>query len=232
MEAEWSEDEDVWLTQAEIVSCIDSELVPFPFEYGTMSGNFPSSEYYAGLDLGQKQDASVVVVFERVGQLLRVVHVHRFPLGTEYASVIGYVKSLQDRWLYVRSVAVDYTGVGQGIVEDMVKSGIQGVDAVNFTVQSKEDMATMMRERMREGTVKIPYVPARRVSDVDLTAELNVERWELLKTGHVGFSHPQGTHDDVFWACALGISTAIKTPLPGKGVGFLVPEKRRGWSVG
>lgn len=113
----------------------------------------------------------------------------------------------------------------------MVKAGIQGVDAVNFSVQSKEDMATMMRERMREGLVKIPYVPARKLGDIDLTAELNVERYELLKTGHVGFSHPQGTHDDVFWACALGISTAIKTPLAGIGAAFVKSEDKPRWRV-
>ena len=32
----------------------------------------------------------------------------------------------------------------------------------------------------------------------------NVERYDLRKDGNVGFSHPWGTHDDVFWSIALG----------------------------
>lgn len=39
----------------------------------------------------------------------------------------------------------------------------------------------------------IPYDP-------DLFAELNVEQYELRKTGKILFSHLQGTHDDRFWA--------------------------------
>jgi phage FluMu gp28-like protein len=212
MEAEWAEDEDVWLTQSLIVSCIDSELVPYEFEAQPAYG-----EFFVGVDLGQKQDYSVVVVMEKQGHLLRVIHVHRFPLRTEYASVIGYVKSLQDRWRVIRSVYVDYTGVGVGIVEDMVKSGIQGVTGITFTVNSKEDMANILRERMRQGEVKISYVPVRKSGDIDLTVELNVERYMLMKTGHVGFSHPEGTHDDVFWALALSCYGAVQAPMPGRG---------------
>jgi phage FluMu gp28-like protein len=212
MEAEWAEDEDVWLAQSLIVSCIDSSLLPYDF-----LDQPPFSEFYIGVDFGKERDYSIVVVVEKQGDVLRVVHVHRFPLHTEYASVIGYVKSLQDRWNSTRSVYADVTGVGDYIVEDMVRSGIQGVTGVTFTVQSKEEMANILREKMRAGEVKIPYVPARKLGDIDLTAELNVEKYELMKTGHLGFSHPEGTHDDVFWSTALAVLGSVKTPLPGRG---------------
>jgi len=39
-----------------------------------------------------------------------------------------------------------------------------------------------------------------------------VERFELGKTGDVVFSHPQGTHDDVFWATALAVYATAKSP--------------------
>jgi hypothetical protein len=73
-----------------------------------------------------------------LNNILKLVHVHRFPLNTEYASVIGYVKSLQDRWKTVRAVYADITGVGNYIVEDMAHSGIQNVQGITFTVQTKE----------------------------------------------------------------------------------------------
>lgn len=74
--------------------------------------------------------------------------------------------------------------------------------------------ANLLRERMRQKEVKIPYVPTRELGDVDLTAELNVEKYELMKSGHVGFSHRQGTHDDIFWALALGVYAAVQAPRP------------------
>jgi phage FluMu gp28-like protein len=217
---EFVEDVDAWLTQSLIVSCVDSAMVPFDF------GHLPLGEFYVGVDFGKEQDFSVVVVVDKQGNLLRVVHVHRFPLHTEYASVIGYVKSLQDRWKLVRAVFCDVTGVGNYIVEDMVRSGIKGVSGISFTVLSKEDMANILRERMRNGEVKIPYEPARRIRDVDLTAELNVERFELMKTGHLRFSHPDGSHDDVFWACALAVyGGVVGGPTASSGVGIMFPHK-------
>jgi tRNA A37 threonylcarbamoyladenosine dehydratase len=118
-------------------------------------------------------------------------------------------------------VYADITGVGSYIVEDMFRSGIQNVTGVTFTVQSKEEMATIMRERMRTGEVKIPYIPASRLEDVDMTAELNIEKYELMKTGHLRFSHPEGGHDYVFWSTALAVYAAVKAPLPGVGAVML-----------
>jgi len=214
-EAEFVEDVDAWLTQSLIVSCIDSNLQPYDFQ------DEPKGEFYVGVDFGKEQDYSVVLVAQKVEGSLRIVHIHRFPLKTEYASVIGYVKSLQDRWHEVRAVYADVTGVGNYIVEDMVRSGIQSVTGVTFTVQSKEEMATIMREKMRSGEVRIPYVPANRLEDVDMTAELNIEKYELMKTGHLRFSHPEGGHDDVFWSTALAVFAAVQSPLPGKGAVML-----------
>ena len=213
--AEFVEDIDAWLTQSLIVSCIDSQLQLYDFQ------DQPKGEFYVGVDFGKEQDFSVVLVVEKAGQVLRVVHVHRFPLKTEYASVIGYVKSLLDRWREIRAVYADITGVGNYIVEDMFRSGIQNVTGVTFTVQSKEEMATIMREKMRTTEVKIPYVPANRLEDVDMTAELNIEKYELMKTGHLRFSHPEGVHDDVFWSTALAIYASVQSPLPGRGAVML-----------
>jgi phage FluMu gp28-like protein len=48
--------------------------------------------------------------------------------------------------------------------------------------------------------------------DPDLFHELNVERFELGKTGKILFNHPEGTHDDRFWAVALAVYTLEQTP--------------------
>jgi hypothetical protein len=39
----------------------------------------------------------------------------------------------------------------------------------------------------------------------EICTELNVERYDLRKDGNIGFSHPYGTHDDVFWSLALAV---------------------------
>jgi len=54
-----------------------------------------------------------------------------------------------------------------------------------------------------------------------LCSELNVERFELMKTGHIKFSHPEGSHDDVFWSFCLAVYAAVQAPLPGRGAVIL-----------
>ena len=103
----------------------------------------------------------------------------------------------------------------------MFRSGIQNVNGITFTVQSKEEMATIMREKMRNGEVKLFYIPANKREDVDLAAELNIEKYELMKTGHLRFSHPEGGHDDVFWSMALAVYAVVKAPLLGAGAVML-----------
>jgi len=53
----------------------------------------------------------------------------------------------------------------------------------------------------------IPYDP-------DLFAELNVELFELSKSGKILFNHPEGTHDDRFWSLALSVYAAEMVPPP------------------
>jgi hypothetical protein len=130
------------------------------------------------------------------------------------------LKVLNER-LGIRANYVDTTGVGNAVVEEMLCSSIPNVTGITFTVQSKEEMATILREKMRTGEVKIPYVPANRLEDVDMTAELNIEKYELMKTGHLRFSHPEGGHDDVFWSMALAVYACVRSPLPGKGAVML-----------
>ncbi len=213
--SEFVEDVDAWLTQSLIINCIDSKLEPYDFQ------TMPSGDFHVGVDFGKEQDFSVVVVVEKLGAMTRIVHVHRFPLKTPYGSVIGYIKSLQDRWKSMNSVYADITGVGGYIVEDMVRGGIHGVNGITFNIQSKEEMATILREKMRTQEIKIPYVPSKRIADLELTSELNIEKYELLKTGHLRFSHPEGSHDDVFWSLALAVYASVQAPLPGRGARFM-----------
>ena len=117
--------------------------------------------------------------------------------------------------------------MGDYIVEDMQRGGIRNVEGISFTDQSKETMATALKEQMRKvvctncswtgyvdtqeggwratcpdcssGLRPILHIPY----DAELFHELNTERYELAKTGRILFNHPEGTHDDRFWALAL-----------------------------
>jgi phage FluMu gp28-like protein len=195
MQAEWAENENAWLTQALITQCIDHTL-----EYTQFAAEL-DGDFYGGLDLGKHQDPSVFAVLKSERQQLRLVHLHRFPLETPYASVIGYVKTLSDRWQTIHKTLVDQTGVGEYITEDMTNTGLDNTEGVTFTAESKQEMAQHLKQALSEKRLLIPY-------DSELIAELNVERFELAKDGKIRLNHPQGTHDDRFWALALAAYAA------------------------
>jgi len=190
MEAEWAEDETAWLNQALITSCINSQLEYISFEQPA------KGEFYAGLDLGKHQDHSVLTIVKTENTTIKLIHLHCFPLKTPYASVIGYVKTICDRWQKISTILVDTSGVGDYIAEDMINAGINQTKGVKFTQETKEKLATFLKQCMIEKKLEIPY-------DSDLIAELNIERFELTKDGKIKFNHPEGTHDDRFWSLAL-----------------------------
>lgn len=192
---EFAEDVDVFLPSDLIAKCIDANLEYYQFEAQ------PTGEFYAGLDLGKHQDYSVLIIFERRGNDFYLVHSHRFPLETSYASVIGYVKTLCDRCKHIHAIHVDMTGVGDYVCEDMKAAGISNVEGIKFTTQIKETMAVPFKQAMINGTIKIPY-------DRDLIAELNIERYEMSRDGHYRFTHPERSHDDRFWAAVLAFNAA------------------------
>lgn len=218
MEAEWAENENAWLTQALITQCIDHKLEYRPFQM-EIEGNF-----YAGLDLGKHQDPSVLAIVMVEQDKIKLIHLHHFPLETPYASVIGYTKTICDRWLTIHRILVDSSGIGDYITEDMTNTGLDNTEGITFTAENKQEMAQYLKQTMIETRFAIPY-------DSQLIAELNLERFELTKEGKIRLSHPIGTHDDRFWAVALAVFATRTLPAPklwvvsSKGERILDPSK-------
>ena len=205
MEAEWTEDENVWLPQSLIVSCVGTvkncgaDLQPFDPE------RVYDGEFFGGLDLAQVRDYCVFSVAERVNDRLFLRHLKIFQQPVKYAHVLGYVKTLQDRWGGVAKIRVDFTKEGPSIISDMDNAGIRNVEGVNFSVPRKSEMANLLKQRLNDQRLFFPLITWDKPYRGDICSELNVERYELRKDGTIALSHPTGTHDDVFWSVALAV---------------------------
>jgi len=86
-----------------------------------------------------------------------------------------------------------------------------------------------LKQLMQNGQVHIPY-------DRELINELNVEQYEMMKTGQIRFDHPTGTHDDRLWAFALAVyASRPEVPeyhpvvLRGKSWRLRVGPKKGSW---
>ncbi|MCW4004811.1 MAG: terminase family protein [Candidatus Bathyarchaeota archaeon] len=205
MEAEWTEDQDVWLTQSLIASCIGTTATCGEDlkEYNPETER--RGQFYAGLDLAQTRDYSVLAVVERKNERLFLRHLKIFQQPTIYATVLGYLKALQDRWGKFERIRVDFTREGPSIIADMQNAKIYNAEGVNFSVPRKSEMASLLKQRMANHQFFYPLLSWERPYRGDICNELNVERYSLNKDGTIGYHHPQGTHDDVFWAVALAV---------------------------
>ena len=164
----------------------------------TPKPSVPDQEYYGGLDLGQKQDYTVVsVVLKKNGNFF-LSHLHRFPLHTEYLQVFEYLKRVQERFRTIRAWYIDRTGVGEGLVEIARKYGLRNVQGVELSLQRKQDVMTILKQAMEARRLLIPNLR-------DLVSEIGGEIAELTATGKTKFYHRSGTHDDRLWALALAV---------------------------
>ena len=210
MEAEWVEDDNVWLTQSLIAACIGTEkscgkdLQMYDPEASQ------SGEFFAGLDLAQTKDFCVLSVVERQNDVLFLRHLKIFQQPTLYASVIGYLKMLQDRWGGFEKIRVDFTREGPSIIADISNGGIDNAEGVTFSVPRKSEMAGLLKQRMMNKRFYYPLLSWERPYRGEICPELNVERYELRKDGQYGYHHPAGTHDDVFWSIALAVFASVQ----------------------
>jgi phage FluMu gp28-like protein len=167
-----------------------------------------------GVDLGKKQDNSVIAVIRTDEDAMRLVGLKIFPLGTEYTAIVGYLHVLTEKLRTVQRILIDQTGVGESFLDEAKKS-VPNVEGVVLSQLVKQDVLNYLKLLMQQKRVLIPY-------QLELANELNVERFELTKAGGIQFSHPAGTHDDRLWGVALAVY-ATKGHAPGS----LVPVKRR-----
>jgi len=205
MEAEFAEDENSFFPLSLVTGSVDGELDYLPFE-----AKLSDRLIYIGVDFGKHRDHSVVAAidYDNESRKAKLIHVHKFALETEYASVIGYVKALVSRWQKTRQVSTDVTGVGDFITEEMKRSGIPQTVGIQLTIPSKTDILGNLKEMMQSGRLSIPY-------DSELISEITSQRFELMKSEQVQFSHPEDSHDDRLWALALACyGTRMIGPVP------------------
>jgi hypothetical protein len=172
--------------------------------------------FYAGLDLGQRQDFSALAVVEREEQRfawmpapreLSVRHLERMELGTPYPRVVERVCEVMRHPKIVNQcrLVVDATGVGAPVV-DLLRSAGLSVRLTTVTITGGErvhgqgerwqvprgDLLAGIEVLLEAGELKI----CRRMKE----AERLVRELEVMRVAGGG-----GEHDDLVFAVALAV---------------------------
>jgi hypothetical protein len=92
----------------------------------------------------------------------------------------------------------------------MEAAEIDNAEGVIFSVPRKSEMASVLKQRMVNGKFYYPLLNWEKPYRGDICSELNVERYVYRRDGTIGYSHPNGTHDDVFWSIALAVFASMQ----------------------
>jgi phage FluMu gp28-like protein len=203
-EAEFVEALNSYFPQDLIRRCVELAQKLGVELYGSLEAVFPLGDFYAGVDFGKLQDYSVITVLKREGEILKLVYLYQFPLETPYSQVIGQLVRANQK-IKFRKVLVDQTGVGEPVLEEIRNQGLGNVEGLKFTVETKEELLTNLKITMEQNRLVIPY--HRR-----LCQQINEQQYAYSKSGHLQFSHPINSHDDMLWSLALGAYAAREPP--------------------
>ncbi len=177
---------------------MESEKMSSDIPKKTAEPSVSAEDYYVGVDLGQKRDHSVVAVILKKNGQITLVHMKRFALGTEYQSVVEYLKLVGERFQNVRAFYIDQTGVGEAFPENARRAGVKNVKGIELSLPRKSDVMTQMKQVMEQKRLHIPR-------DRELIIEMNAEIAKRTDAGKTKFYHRSGTHNDRLWALALAI---------------------------
>lgn len=207
---EGSEDEETWQQEYECVFLSDAQNY-IPMEMITAcesedadldppAGWIPSGELFLGIDIGRKRDLTVAWLFEKVGDVLwsRALVTLRNTTFEAQEKVIADLMGLG-----VRRCAVDQSGVGMMLAERLVAKYGTRVEPVTFTAPVKERLATLVKSRFEQRSVRIPD---RR----EIRADLNSVKRFVTAAGNIRFDADRSErgHADRFWALALALNVA------------------------
>jgi len=136
-----------------------------------------------GIDLAKSVDFTVIVGLDNNGN---VAYFDRFQL--DWHNTKETIKRLPPA-----PIIVDSTGVGDPILEDLLREGVN-IEGLKFTSQSKQQLMEGLASAIQQGRIGFP--------EGVIVDELDVFEYQFTANG-VRYSAPSGFHDDCVMALAL-----------------------------
>jgi phage FluMu gp28-like protein len=208
---------------------------------------------YLGVDVGRKRDLTVLWLIEienpeaaaeaRVFVTRGVVTLERRPFAEQrkvleaLLGLRGEIRNskienrgaetsfeFRDTSFVIHRCAIDATGMGALLAEELHAKWGARVEPVTFTAAVKEDLAVRAKRLLEEGRLKIPYDPA-------IRAAFNSVKRVVTAAGNVRFDADRtdaAGHADHFWALALALAAADS---PAPSVEFVSSGAARAFAI-
>lgn len=162
--------------------CILQEKQPDPLHY-----------YQMGVDLAKYQDFTVISVIDL--NTFEQVAMERFN-QVDWNLQKAKIEAIYHKWGKPRGY-IDATGVGDPIVEDLVRQGV-ALEPIKFNEQNRKDILTNLSIQMEQTKIKL-------LDDPTLKSELSYFQYQLSDNGKLKVVVPDGLHDDTVFGTALSV---------------------------
>jgi len=183
-----------WISPADIAAACHSEAGHPRYYQGGLC--------YVGRDIARRKDLSVISPFEEVDGVLwqREQVVMKNARFSEQATEFDRIM----RDYNVVRAALDQTGMGEAVVEAAQEEhGEHLVEGVLFTPGARLNIATLLKKRFEDGTIRIP-------DDDNVKADFRSIKKISGGTGAPRIAEDGSSygHADRFWAAALAVGAA------------------------
>ena len=189
--------------------------------------NAPAGNCFLGVDIGRRRDLTVLWLLEvenpeapadaRRYVTRSVQALDRRPFAEQRRAIEAMLALPQ-----VARCAVDASGLGLMLAEELQARWGGRVEPVTFTAAVKEDLAVRVKRMLEERRLLLPYDPV-------IRASLGAVKRFVTPAGNVRFDaeRTDAGHADHFWALALALAAADDA---GPSVDFVSTESARSFA--
>lgn len=226
-ECQFIDGASAWLSYELIAACEDEQAgLPELYEGGLC---------FLGMDFGRRRNLTSLYVLEDVDGVLwlrELIELEGMPFRYQLEELARVFRTYR----IVRG-CLDQTGMGEMPVEEaQAAHGSSRVQGVLFNGPTKLNIATALRQRMEDRTIKIPIRQNLRDDLHSVTKRVGPSGVPILSAPTIG-----GSHADRFWALGLGCLAAATEAPPDFSLlqttgslqksGLWLPNADR-WSIG
>ena len=159
---------------------------------GELQAPKSSSQYVTGVDLAKVDDFTVLCTMDKTTrQVVAFERFNQIEWSVQKERILAHCRK------YNSFPVIDATGIGDPIVEDLRR---QGLEAFPFKISatSKKELIERLMVAIEQRLITFPRIEA-------LVNELGLFSYEVTDHGNVRYAAPQGLHDDCVIALALAV---------------------------
>ena len=150
----------------------------------------PNTSYYAGIDIGLINDASVLSIIDNNGNLINYFRWNR----VESPELIQHIVDLEKKWKF-RKIWIENNNQGLTIYQEL-KRKINNIDDINTNSKTKPEMINNLIHLFNMKQLKL-------IKDEYLRIELEAFIFKQNGNSNIKFMADNGFHDDCVMSLAI-----------------------------